>query len=164
MNNPTGLPKLDDGKKRETYKKLISSCGKTLKMEISKKTSLVIEKYIEDWFKMTIEKKLGKIEKVSFGLGAYQGSMLGLHVTISGSGWGVSTGKSAWDKNMIECSDRAEWTEEGRSREYDEIVRYISDLLLDAKVHEISLLAGMPVEATFDGNTIKDWRILTEVL
>jgi hypothetical protein len=33
-----------------------------------------------------MEKKLGKIESISFGLGGYQGAMLGLHVTLGNSG------------------------------------------------------------------------------
>jgi len=37
-----------------------------------------------------MEKKLGKIESVKFGLGGYQGAMLGLHVSLGNGGWGVS--------------------------------------------------------------------------
>ena len=37
-----------------------------------------------------MEKRLGKIESVSFGLGGYQGAMLGIHVTLGASGWGVA--------------------------------------------------------------------------
>ena len=35
-----------------------------------------------------MEKRLGKIESVSFGLGGYQGAMLGLHVTLGDGSWG----------------------------------------------------------------------------
>ncbi len=46
----------------------------------------------------------------------------------------------------------------------DEIVRYISDLLDKAKVSDIYQLKGIPVEAEFEKNSLKNWRILTEVL
>jgi hypothetical protein len=43
-------------------------------------------------------------------------------------------------------------------------MRYVSKLLRDAKVDSVEKLKGKPIEATFDGNTLKEWRILTEVL
>lgn len=113
---------------------------------------------------MNTEKQLGKIEQVTFGLGGYQDAMIGLHVTLSGEGWGVCTDKSTWDCSMIECSPHAKWTEADRSRQYDEIVRYVSDLLAKAKVRSVDALKGIPVEATFEGHVIKSWRVLTEVL
>jgi hypothetical protein len=36
--------------------------------------------------------------------------------------------------------------------------------LKDAKVNSVDELKGKPVEVTFDGNMLKEWRILTEVL
>jgi hypothetical protein len=43
-------------------------------------------------------------------------------------------------------------------------MRYVSKLLKDAKVSSVDELKGKPVEVTFDGNMLKEWRILTEVL
>jgi hypothetical protein len=43
-------------------------------------------------------------------------------------------------------------------------MRYISSLLKDAKVDSVDKLKGKPVEVTLDGNQLKSWRILTEVL
>jgi hypothetical protein len=43
-------------------------------------------------------------------------------------------------------------------------MRYVSKLLKDAKVNSVDELKGKPVEVTFDGNMLKEWRILTEVL
>jgi hypothetical protein len=43
-------------------------------------------------------------------------------------------------------------------------MRYVSSLLKDAKVNSVDQLKGKPVEVTFDGNMLKSWRILTEVL
>ena len=39
-----------------------------------------------------MEKKLGKIKEVCFGLGGYQGEMLGFHVTLGNGSWGVVNG------------------------------------------------------------------------
>ena len=111
-----------------------------------------------------MEKKLGKIESVSFGLGGYQGTMLGLHVTLGDGSWGVSDTKGNWDSEQIECSDHCKWTESDRDEWFAEIMRYVSKLLKDAKVSSVDELKGKPVEVTFDGNMLKEWRILTEVL
>lgn len=109
------------------------------------------------------EVKLGKLENVKFGLGGYQGACLGLSVTISGSGWGVGDNKSAWDANQIKHTEHCKWTEEDRSKGYDDVMRFVSDLLSDAKVNSVDQLNGKPIEAKFDGMTLKSWRILTEV-
>lgn len=111
-----------------------------------------------------MEKKLGKIESVSFGLGGYQGSMLGLHVTLGNGSWSVNHSRAEWDAEQIECSEFTKWSEEDRDRWYTEIMRYVSKLLKEAKVDSVDKLRGKPVEVTFDGNTLKEWRILTEVL
>ena len=108
--------------------------------------------------------ELGKIEQARFGLGGYQDACIGLHVTLSGQGWGVCDTKSSWDANLINRSENTQWTEEGRNDNYAETVRYISDLLAAAKVNDVAKLVGKPVQATFDGNTLQSWRILTEVL
>lgn len=109
-------------------------------------------------------KKLGKIETVSFGHGGYQDACIGIHFTFSFNGTGCCTSKCAWDANMVDASEYTKWTEEDRSKQYDEIVRYISSLLNDAKVNSIDKLKNIPIEAEFDGNALKDWRILTEVI
>ena len=111
-----------------------------------------------------MEKKLGKIESVSFGLGGYQGAMLGLHVTLSSKGWGVGDSKGNWDSEQVKWSEHSKWTEEDRDGWYAEIMRYVSKLLKEAKVDSVDKLKGKPVEVTFDGNILKEWRILTEVL
>jgi len=111
-----------------------------------------------------MEKRLGKLENVKFGLGGYQDACLGLTVGITGEGWGVSDNKSEWDANMIECSDHCSWTEDDRNKGYADVMRFVSDLLSDAKVSSIDRLNGKPVEVTFDGNVLSHWRILTEVI
>lgn len=111
-----------------------------------------------------MEKKLGKIEEVSFGLGGYQGAMLGLHVTLGDGGWGVGDSKANWDAEQIKWSENTQWTESDRDMWFSEIMRYVSKLLKEAKVDSVDKLKGKPVEVTFEGNTLKSWRILTEVL
>jgi hypothetical protein len=111
-----------------------------------------------------MEKKLGKIESVSFGLGGYQGAMIGLHVTLGDGGWGVCDTESAWDAEQIKHTEHTKWTEEDRDKQYSEIMRSVSKLLSQAKVESIDKLKGIPIEASFDGMVLKDWRILKEVL
>jgi hypothetical protein len=111
-----------------------------------------------------MEKRIGKIESVTFGLGGYQGAMIGLHVMLSSSGWGVSDSRCAWDAERIKWSEHCKWTEDDRDVQYAEILRYLSNLLKDAKVDSVDKLKGIPIEAIFDGNMLKEWRILTEVL
>jgi hypothetical protein len=112
-----------------------------------------------------MEKRLGRIESVKFGLGGYQGAMLGLHVTLSSrSGWGVNDSRANWDAEQISCTEHSKWSESDRDGWYAEIMRYVSTLLKEAKVNSVDELKGTPIEATFDGNMLKEWRILTEVL
>lgn len=108
--------------------------------------------------------ELGKIMSVSFGIGGYQDCMLGLHVTLGGESWGVGSTQSAWDAERIKHSEHCKWTEEDRSKQYDQIMRYVSSLLKQAKVDSVDKLKGIPVEVTFDGNVLNSWRVLSEVL
>lgn len=110
------------------------------------------------------EKLLGKIESAYFGLGGYQGSMLGIHFSLRCGSYGSGDNNCFWDANLLECSEHCKWTEMDRSKKYDEIMRYISDLLSDAKVDRIEKLKGVPIEAEVEGMQLKSWRVLTEVL
>jgi hypothetical protein len=111
-----------------------------------------------------MEKKLGKIENISFGYGGYQDCMLGLSVTLGNGEWGVQDFKGNWDAESIKVTEYTQWTETDRDRDYSNLVRFISKLLKQAKVSNIEQLKGKPVEVTFDSNLLKEWRILTEVL
>jgi hypothetical protein len=111
-----------------------------------------------------MRKKLGKIKNVKFGIGGYQDAMIGLHVTLGSDSWGVEDSCSAWDAESIKWSENSNWTEDDRDKQYAEILRYLSKLLKDAKVDSVDRLKGIPVEVTFDGNMLKKWRVLTEVL
>lgn len=111
-----------------------------------------------------MNKELGKIKNVYFGLGGYQDCQIGIHFTFEGKGWGCGMSKGAWDCNQIEHTKHSKWTEEDRSRDYNAIVRYVSDILEKAKVDRVDKLEGIPVEVTFDNGMLKSWRVLEEVL
>lgn len=108
------------------------------------------------------EKKLGKIERVKFGFGGYQDACLGLSLEFSMKGSGVNTFVSGgW---AISRSEYAKWTEEDRARQQAEMCSKLIALLNEANVDDVSKLKGVPVELCFEGMTLQDWRILTEVI
>lgn len=108
--------------------------------------------------------ELGKIESVSFGHGGYQDAMLGLTVSLTGNSWGTNDHKGFWAASIIECSEYCKWTEQDRDASYAEVMRFVDKLLAAAKKRNIADLKGVPIEATFEGNMLKSWRVLTEVL
>ena len=112
-----------------------------------------------------MNKELGKITQAYFGYGGYQDSMIGLSLTFEGkSGWGCGHFVGDWSTNAITWSKSCKWTEADRDKNFAKTVREIDTILDKAKVDCVEKLVGIPVEATFEGNTLKDWRILEEVL
>jgi hypothetical protein len=105
--------------------------------------------------------KLGKITSIKFGVCE---GRLGLHVEFGGPFGGVGWRFTTWDPTKIKKSKHAVWTEKERSKFHDELVRLISKFLDEAKVNSVEELKDTPVELVFDNNTLKSWRILTEVL
>lgn len=109
--------------------------------------------------------KLGKIISIEFGICGYQDAQLGLSLTLGSTDWGVCTSKQFWSAANVDCSSRANWTEDDRNNSYAEIMRYIDGLLHNARKKSISELKNVPVEVIFErGGDLKSWRILTEVL
>lgn len=106
-------------------------------------------------------KELGRIQKITYGFGGYQDAQFGLSVTLGGAGWGVADFHGGW---AIKPSDHADWTVGDQDKWFAETARHILRLLKEAKATDVSGLLGKPIEATFDGNLLKSWRILTEVL
>lgn len=106
-------------------------------------------------------KDLGRIERAEFGWGGYQDAMLGLSLTFAGKAWGVSHFDGTWGTKR---SEHAQWTEESRVTQLGEVVMRLKDTLKAAKVDSVSKLVGKPVECTFEGMTLKSWRVLEEVL
>jgi hypothetical protein len=111
-----------------------------------------------------IEKKLAKISKVQFGYGGYQECCIGLSLTFESKSTGVGTFIGAWDPEIIKCDSFCKWTEKDRSEELVKLMRKVSKLLKQAKIEDIMDLKGKPVELELEGNCLKDWRILEEVL
>jgi hypothetical protein len=109
-----------------------------------------------------MEKKLAKIEHVSFGFGGYQEAAFGLTLTFTGDGWGIGHFISGgWS---FSPSETASWTENDRAIHQADMCKKIIEILKKAKVKDVAKLKGIPVEVTIEGNTFKDFRILTEVL
>ena len=113
---------------------------------------------------MTVKDKvLMKIECIEFGYGGYQDAMFGLSISLSGSGSGVGDFKGTWGIDT-ECGGSCKWTEKDRDKHFSDTVRFLNKILIDAKKKTLSQLKGIPVEVEFENNTLKSWRILTEVL
>ena len=108
-----------------------------------------------------MRKQIGKIQKVSFGHGGYQEAMIGISFTLGGEGWGVSDFWGSWS---LERSDYAKWSEQDRIDQLGETVMRINKLLNDSKTHNVNNLQDVPIECSFEGNLLKSWRVLTEVL
>lgn len=76
--------------------------------------------------------------------------------------WGVNDFWGDWESDP---SERAKWTKEDRDSHLGKTCLRVSKIMRDAKVESLASLQGAPIEATFDGlNTLKSWRILTEVI
>ena len=113
---------------------------------------------------MSTMKKLGKISNIKFGHGGYQDSMLGLTISFEMSGSGVCDFKGFWDYHLIDHTTSCKWSKIERDNYFVDVVKLISNLLNDAKVSDLNKLKNKPVELTFEGNTLREWRILTEVI
>lgn len=105
--------------------------------------------------------ELGKISRSVYGLGGYQGAQFGISFDLGGESWGISDFWGFWADAP---GPGAQWTRENQIKWHGETADRIHELLKSAKVQEVSKLVGKPVEVTFDGNILKSWRILTEVL
>ena len=110
-----------------------------------------------------MSKKLGKISSLRFGFGGYQNTQLGISIKITGETWGVCDFYGTWGPK-IKCTEHTNWTEQDRDAMYARTVRRIGELLIDAKVDCIRDLEGTPVEVEFEGQEMKSWRVLTEVI
>lgn len=111
---------------------------------------------------MTDERKeLGKIAHVTFGFGGDQDAMIGLSLTFSGKSWGCGTFVGGW---AIERNEREQWSEGDRSASLAAAVWKLKETLEAAKKQHVEELRGVPVEVTLEGNVLKSWRVLTEVI
>ncbi len=110
-----------------------------------------------------METRIGKIKKASFGHGGYQDACIGVSFDLGSEkdSWGVFDFWGAW---AIERSDYCKWTEADRRTQLGDAVMRLEGILRDAKKERVEQLAGTPIEVTFDGGTLKEWRVLTEVI
>jgi hypothetical protein len=106
-------------------------------------------------------KEIGKIKRAEFGIGGYQDAMIGISFDFTGPGWGVGDFWGAWSG---ECSPFSQWTEEDRIKKLGGLVMRLARILIEANVRTVRQLEGKPVEVTFEDNTLKSWRILTEAI
>jgi len=106
-------------------------------------------------------KELGKITAATFGLGGYQDCQIGFWLTFGVEGCGVGDGRGAW---ALERDKYCKWTEEDRRSGIADAGMLLAETLKKAKKNNVKDLVGTPVEVTFEGNMIKSWRVLTEVL
>ena len=109
---------------------------------------------------LKIEKQLGKITSVRFGIGGYQDAMIGFEFNMDLTGGSIYDFKGSW-KNR---PDSANYSEAERIEKLGQIVDEIKDLMRKSKVNSFDELAGKPVEVTFEGHKWVSWRILEEVL
>lgn len=110
---------------------------------------------------MTTRRELGRIKSATFGFGGYDDAMIGFSVSLGGESWGVSDFKGTWS---MAPTSTAKWTVEDQSKSFSDAVRFLLETLEQAKKKHVADLVGTPVEATFDGNLLQSWRVLTEVL
>lgn len=110
-----------------------------------------------------MRKELGKIKSVFFGVVDFQ---LGLHFdfSINGGVSGVLWRDCFLDYETVKNSDFSDWTDKERDEECINLLKRFSKYLKEAKVDKIENLKNIPVELTFENNTLRSWRILTEVL
>lgn len=108
-----------------------------------------------------IETKLGKINKVRLGSGGYDDAMFGVSFELGGQGWGVGDFWGTWSSPP---STYAKWTVDDQMQIWNSMVLKLKELMEKAKVNEMNKLVGIPVEITFENNTLKSWRVLEEVL
>lgn len=107
-----------------------------------------------------IKRELGKIDFAEYGTIKDHPFLMGLQLGFSMGGCGVMDG----GKYTVNISKECRWEKSERLDAITSSVEKVYRILNDAKVNHVSQLVGKPVEVTIEGNTFKDFRILTEVL
>ena len=105
--------------------------------------------------------KLGRIASARFGFGGYQDVQIGLILSFEMSGTGVGDFDGFWSSDP---GNHASWTKADQTTSLGETVLRLGALLAKAKVKDVSSLVGIPVEVTFEGNRLTNWRVLDEVI
>ena len=110
-----------------------------------------------------MRKELGKIRSVSFGFGGYQDCQFGLSLGFESGGGVVGTFEGNGPLTM-DIPEEAEWTEADRERTVIATIKLLTETLQKAHVKSVSELLGVPVELTYNGQCLREWRILEEVI
>lgn len=105
-------------------------------------------------------KELGKITFAEFGTIRDYPFLIGLQL---GFRMGRSTVMDG-GKYTVNISTECKWKDFTREATITKSIEEVNRILKDAKVNYVSELLNKPVEVTMEGNTFKDFRILTEVL
>ena len=108
--------------------------------------------------------RFGKITNVYLGIGGYQDYEFGVYFDLGGDGWGCSSWMGTWSPGLRKHKPGDQWDESNRDETFSKLCRHIDELLNQAKVTKLDQLIGKPIIATFDGNLLKRWRLLTEVI
>ena len=97
-------------------------------------------------------KELGKIRAAYYGTISDYPFLMGLNVTIERDGCIAENQVGLVNTNRLddECAKKS--------------IMEIKQLLEDANVLSVDDLVGKPVEATYENNSLKSFRILKEVL
>lgn len=103
-------------------------------------------------------KFLGKIKSASFGVDS--DGHLGLTMHLHSTGGDVTDWHGL---RRFEQRRDADMTDEVQAVMADAFGK-IGELLFVSKCRTIDKLAGTPIEVEFEGNMLKSWRVLTEVL
>lgn len=106
------------------------------------------------------DKYLGKIERVYYGMGGYDDAMFGLTIVLTTQYGDVCDFKGTWTTR----SEQARYSIEEWQLGHLGAALFTMNLLRDAKKKRVEDLVGTPIEAEFEGSTLKSWRVLTEVL
>jgi len=107
---------------------------------------------------------LGKIVGAQFGFLGKDDTVIGLHLEFSFEGQGLYLDR--YGGLVAEHQEGYKWTEEDRSALNADLVNYVVKTLREARVADVAGLVGRPVSATVETNfqSLKDWRVLSEVL
>ena len=112
-----------------------------------------------------METVLGKIVKAELGFGGYQESQLGLFVELSFNKCSfVCDFITGGYKESIQVTEFSKWIEEDRSKDRIDFLKKLDNILESANIQYVSELVNVPVEMTFEGLLLKNWRVLTEVI
>ena len=108
-------------------------------------------------------KQIGKIRKASFGMGGYRDAMIGFSFELGSDkeSWGIHDFKGYWSGDR---SASTKWSEDDRVNYLGQACMNMAKIMGEAKCSTLQGLVGKPVEVTIEGNTLKEWRILTEAI